>query len=93
MSGVTVCLFLRDCSPAAIAIGEEQRPGCNPRIAHVGYTTEQVVLGHTFLRGIPLFPTNYIILPMNHTRLSFETGTASPLELAGPPGACIIHVK
>jgi hypothetical protein len=73
VSGLEVCLFLRDCSPAVIVIGEEQRPGCNPRIAHVGYTTEQVVLGHTFLREIPLSPRNYIILPMNQARLSFES--------------------
>ena len=92
MSGVAVCLFLRDCS-AVIVICEEQRPGCNPRVAHVGYTTEQVVLGHTFLREIPLSPTNYIILPMNHARLSFETGTVSPFELAGPSGACIVHIS
>jgi hypothetical protein len=59
----------------------------------VGYTTEQVVLGHTFLREIPLPPKNYIILAMNHARLSFETATVRPFELAGPPGACIIHIS
>lgn len=93
MSGVAVCLFLHVCSPTVTVIGEKQRPGFNPRLAHVGYTTEQVVLGHMYLREFPLSSKNYIILPMNHARLSFKTGTVSPFELAVPPGACIIHIS
>jgi hypothetical protein len=83
-------LFFRDCSPAVTVIGDDRRPGFNPRIAHMGYTTEQVVLGHTFLGEIPLSPTNYIIPPMNHAHLSIETGTVSPFELAGASG-CLYY--
>jgi hypothetical protein len=60
VSGVAFCLFLHDCSLAVTVIGEEQTPCFNPRIAHVGYMTEQVVLGHTYLREIPFSPTNYM---------------------------------